>query len=104
MQYVDPPTEPVDGEGLERIHDGAMRILEEIGYDEIPRMLVFNKVDCLDDTELVTRVGGRDVIGISALERKGLPELLARIEQSLPTGPGLLPPTRRSSPVPKNPI
>ena len=33
LQYVDPPTEPLDAEGLERIHDTAMRILEEIGID-----------------------------------------------------------------------
>ena len=33
LRYVDPPTEPVDGEGLERVHDTAMRILEEIGID-----------------------------------------------------------------------
>jgi len=33
LRYVDPPTEPLDEEGLERVHDGAMRILEEIGID-----------------------------------------------------------------------
>jgi trimethylamine--corrinoid protein Co-methyltransferase len=32
-EYTDPPTEPLDEEALERVHDGAMRILEEIGVD-----------------------------------------------------------------------
>jgi len=30
---TDRPTEPLDGEGVEAIHDGAMRILEEIGIE-----------------------------------------------------------------------
>lgn len=33
LQYVDAPTEPLDAEGVERIHHTAMRILEEIGID-----------------------------------------------------------------------
>ena len=33
LRYVDPPTEPLDADGLERVHDTAMRILEEIGID-----------------------------------------------------------------------
>ena len=33
LQYVDLPTEPLDADGLERVHDTAMRILEEIGID-----------------------------------------------------------------------
>lgn len=33
LHYFDAPTEPLDGEGVERIHDVAMRILEEIGID-----------------------------------------------------------------------
>lgn len=32
-QYLDDPTQPLDEEGVERIHDAAMRILEEIGID-----------------------------------------------------------------------
>lgn len=33
LRYTDPATEPLDAEGVERIHDTAMRILEEIGID-----------------------------------------------------------------------
>ncbi len=33
LKYVDPPTEPLDQDGVERIHHTAMRILEEIGID-----------------------------------------------------------------------
>ena len=32
-QYIDAPIEPLDDDGLERIHDAAMRIVEEIGID-----------------------------------------------------------------------
>ena len=32
-QYIDPPIEPLDDDGLERIHDAAMQIVEEIGID-----------------------------------------------------------------------
>jgi trimethylamine--corrinoid protein Co-methyltransferase len=32
-RYVDPPTEPLDAEGVERIHDASMRILERIGIE-----------------------------------------------------------------------
>ena len=32
-QYVDAPTEPLDAQGVERIHNAAMQILEEIGID-----------------------------------------------------------------------
>ncbi|HCX88880.1 MAG TPA: methyltransferase, partial [Gammaproteobacteria bacterium] len=32
-QYADAPTEPLDAEGVERVHDAAMQILEEIGID-----------------------------------------------------------------------
>ncbi len=42
-RFVDPPTEPLDAEGVERIHDAAMRILEEIGieflHDDARRLL-----------------------------------------------------------------
>jgi trimethylamine--corrinoid protein Co-methyltransferase len=33
LQYIDGPIEPLDDDGLERIHDAAMRIVEEIGID-----------------------------------------------------------------------
>ena len=32
-QYIDPPTEPLRADELGRIHDAAMRIIEEIGID-----------------------------------------------------------------------
>ena len=32
-QYVDAPTEPLNAEGVGRIHNAAMQILEEIGID-----------------------------------------------------------------------
>ena len=33
LRYLDQPTEPLSEEGLEHVHDAAMRILEEVGID-----------------------------------------------------------------------
>ncbi|MDZ7829567.1 MAG: trimethylamine methyltransferase family protein [Halofilum sp. (in: g-proteobacteria)] len=33
LRYTDPPVEPLDAEGVERIHEAAMTILEEIGIE-----------------------------------------------------------------------
>ncbi len=33
LQYADKPIEPLDADGIERIHNTAMRVLEEIGID-----------------------------------------------------------------------
>ena len=32
-RYLDAPIEPLDAEGIDKIHNAAMRILEEIGID-----------------------------------------------------------------------
>jgi GTPase len=71
-------------------HDqAAMRkavevVLEEIGADERPRVLVLNKVDLLDDEmrdEL--RLRHPDAVLVSASSREGLIELEGRIETEL---------------------
>ncbi|HAE01020.1 MAG TPA: methyltransferase, partial [Rhodospirillaceae bacterium] len=31
LTYIDKPTEPLDEEGVNKIHDTAMRVLEEVG-------------------------------------------------------------------------
>ncbi|MCE8534138.1 trimethylamine methyltransferase family protein [Ruegeria pomeroyi] len=57
---TDRPTEPLPPEGVEAIHDGAMRILEEIGvafYNE-EALALFREAGCRVDGEIVRM--GRD--------------------------------------------
>ncbi len=63
--------------------EAVERILGELGYDEIPRLLAFNKSDLVSDDDLVERMGGREAIAISALEGGGITELLDRIDDAL---------------------
>jgi GTP-binding protein HflX len=60
------------------------RILGELGYEEIPRLLVFNKIDRLGDDALAGRLAGHDALAISALKARGIEELLAAVERVLP--------------------
>ena len=56
-RYLDRPTEPLDEDGLERIHDAAMRILEEIGvnfiHEDARRALKRAGCDVAPDSETV---------------------------------------------------
>jgi GTP-binding protein HflX len=60
------------------------RILVELGYADIPSLLVLNKVDRVDPADLIERLAGRDAVAISALEGAGIRELLERIDEALP--------------------
>jgi GTP-binding protein HflX len=65
----------------------VLETLEEIGADEIPRIVVLNKVDMVSD-ELVFVVAGlqsrgEDVVCVSALTGDGLPKLVLRICERL---------------------
>jgi GTP-binding protein HflX len=56
------------------------QVLEEIDAGDVPRVIVFNKLDLLDEDERrQLLVGRRDVVGISAATGEGLDELRARI-------------------------
>ena len=58
-------------------------VLDEIGAGEQPRLLVYNKLDLLDDEqrrELL--VGEPDAIGVSAASGEGIDELRERIERA----------------------
>jgi GTP-binding protein HflX len=59
-------------------------ILRQLGYAEIPRLLIFNKGDLVDEPERAERVAGRDAIVISSTTELGIPELLRRIDDVLP--------------------
>jgi GTP-binding protein HflX len=69
------------------------RILGELEYEEIPRLLVFNKADLLDEDDLMERLARRDALAISATRNTGIRELLERIDE-------VLPPAVRMSPTP----
>ena len=67
-------------EGLEAQINEVRRVLREIGGDELPRLLVLNKIDRLDPLgrrRLANR--HRDAVLISAATGEGLDELRARI-------------------------
>jgi GTP-binding protein HflX len=56
-------------------------VLEEIGAGDTPRLLVYNKVDLLDEeARRDLLVGDMDAVAISASEGEGLDELRDRIE------------------------
>ena len=52
-------------------------VLDEIGAGQIPRLVVFNKLDLLDaEARRDLLVGRRDVLGVSAAQGEGIEELL----------------------------
>ncbi len=57
-------------------------VLHEIGADELPRLLVLNKIDAVDEAGR-RRLGNRypDALQVSALDGEGLDELRARIAE-----------------------
>jgi GTP-binding protein HflX len=70
------------------------RILGELEYEEIPRLLVFNKADLLGADDLTERLANGDAIAISATKGSGIPALLERIDEALPPGARMKPGTR----------
>jgi len=69
-------------------HEGQIRaverILDDLGYGDIPRLRVLNKIDRADPVELEMKLSGHHALGISATERLGIDELLAAIDEALP--------------------
>jgi GTPase len=61
----------------------VVKILDELGLADRPRIHVFNKCDRLSDDQLHSLAGGSGVC-VSALRGGGLQELLGRIEAALP--------------------
>jgi GTP-binding protein HflX len=63
------------------------RVLESLGLQETPRLLVFNKADLLEGgvegTEAHVLSQSRDDVVISAATGEGLHELLGRVEEML---------------------
>ena len=61
----------------------VVKILDELGLSDRPRIHVFNKCDKLP-AELLPAYGNGSGVCVSALKGSGLPELLARIDAALP--------------------
>jgi GTP-binding protein HflX len=59
-------------------------LLGDLGYGEIPRLLVFNKADLLPPEDLDHALSGRDAVTISAVERTGIRRFLHRVDAMLP--------------------
>jgi GTP-binding protein HflX len=64
--------------------EAVRSILADLGYEEIPRLLVFNKADLCDETDLNERLGRSDGLAISALRMSGIERMLERIDFALP--------------------
>jgi len=63
--------------------DSVTAILKDLGYNEKPRMLVFNKIDRLEKEIADSLCDRLDAVGVSALHKDTLPALLQAIESGL---------------------
>jgi GTP-binding protein HflX len=80
VQVVDASDPPEDRAAAMAAADS---VLEEIGADRAPRLLVYNKLDLLEGAERSRLlVGERDALGVSAQSGEGIPELLDAIERA----------------------
>ena len=70
--------------GYESQIDAVESLLADLGYGEIPRLLVFNKVDLLSVEERGHVLAGSGAVPVSALRSTGIEALLARIDRALP--------------------
>ncbi len=61
----------------------VQKILAELGYGEIPRMVVFNKADLVDPAQSVHVVRRHGGVAISALDRTTLPAFIEAVEERL---------------------
>jgi GTP-binding protein HflX len=63
----------------------VVRQLEELGYGDIPRLLVLNKSDVLGEDAAAELLAEHEhAVAISALRGTGVDELLRRIDSALP--------------------
>ena len=59
-------------------------LIAELGADQLPRIDVFNKCDCLPAGEIMPH--GKDIVAISAKSGAGMQDLLAAIDRRLDRG------------------
>ena len=60
------------------------RLITELGADQLPRIDVFNKCDCLPAGEILPH--GEDIVAVSARTGAGMGELLEKIDRRLDKG------------------
>lgn len=71
--------------------EAVSKVLQQINADQIPYIVVFNKIDLLIDDELADlQVRYPDAVYISAQERRGLDTLSYRISQAATQGEALI--------------
>ena len=68
------------------------RILTELGLDQLPRLVVFNKADLADRIELESYCRRYGALAISAIDRRSLGPLTDEISSRLASTPATLPP------------
>lgn len=69
-------------------HDSEVeKVLAELGVADRPRLRVANKIDRLPQEELAALLAGNGRAFVSALRGTGLPDLLLRIDESMPVDP-----------------
>ena len=68
---------------LENQISSVNRILGELQLDQLPRLLVFNKMDLLDSAELENRCEAYNALPISAIDRTSLDRLVSEISERL---------------------
>jgi GTP-binding protein HflX len=61
----------------------TLKLLEALELDQVPRLLVCNKADCLPAGEAQRRALEHDAVAVSALDKQSLLPLLERIEHML---------------------
>jgi GTP-binding protein HflX len=61
----------------------TLKLLEALELDQVPRLLVCNKADCLPEGEAQRRALEHDAVAVSALDKQSLLPLLERIEHML---------------------
>jgi len=59
------------------------RVLADMGYGEIPELLVFNQIDRLAPPTAANMAARGEGVAVSALHRRGLRELLEQVEKRL---------------------
>ena len=73
----------ISDDNYEEQMTSVLRLVNDLGMAETPRLLVFNKQDALNAEERTTRARGHDAICVSALERETTRPLLERMERLL---------------------
>ncbi len=73
----------ISDDNYEEQMTSVLRLVNDLGMAETPRLLVFNKQDAVDEEERALRSKGHDGVCLSALDRESTRPLLERMERML---------------------